>query len=310
MSEIKRITVEDFCRMFNCQADELPEWFISKLDRINTNYREVNIDEFKEYVLQVLKRIAAPYITRSRDENLEAFEKGWRENLELLISGSVASDSLKPKYFRPSKFLRYNKELIISETIDIEYDLFTVARYLIFARYLSPYENIYEIGCGSCQNILMLSDMFPSKSLFGLDWTTASTEIAAELAKSLHRDIHGLTFDMLNPPDDFKIKEGSAIITIHALEQIGSGHKKLISFLRESKPTLVIHYEPILEFYDEDNLLDYLALIYSQKRNYLSGFYTELKILKEQGQIEILEARRPNLGGVIHEASLIIWRPI
>lgn len=310
MPDVKIIKDSDFCRMFNYRYDELPEGFVRRLININAAYRDANIDEYKEYVLHVLKRINAPYITRSREENLEAFEKGWKENLELLLSGDVSSESLKPRYFRPNKFLRFNKGLVVSDNLNLEYDLFTLARHLVFNKYLSSYDNIYELGCGSCQNLLMLADMFPAKSLYGLDWTKASTEIAGVLAKLLNRNIKGSLFDLVNPTSDIKIEEGSAIVTIHALEQIGIQHGKLISFLINSKPGIVIHYEPVLEFYDEDDVLDYLALTYSQKRNYLSGFFTELNRLKDQGKIEIIEARRPYLGGVIHEASLIVWRPL
>jgi hypothetical protein len=71
-----------------------------------------------------------------------------------------------------------------------------------------------------------------------------------------------------------------------------------------------VNYEPIDEFYDPENLWDYLALKYSRKRGYLSGYLTSLQRLADAGRIEILEAIRPYLGGVYHEASLIAWKVI
>lgn len=304
-----RIALDDFCRMFNCTQENLPEQLVSGIEGINTTYRKATLEEFEEYLLHVLGRLANPYILRTRDENLEAFENGWRENLEQIQSGGISAARLKPKYFRPNKFLRYDNKLIVSENLNLEHDLFTMARYLIFSRYISSYDYIYELGCGSCQNLLMLSELFPSKNLYGLDWTTASSEIAKYLAKALNRNIEGIVFDMANPSSKVPLRHGSAVITVHALEQIGTRHENLLSFIIDSRPGIVVHYEPILEFYDEDNVLDQLALVYSQKRNYLSGFYTRLCKLQEMGKVEILEARRPYLGGVIHESSLIIWRP-
>ena len=111
------------------------------------------------------------------------------------------------------------------------------------------------------------------------------------------------------PPRRKIIEPGSAVITIHALEQLGRAYEKLLGWLLSSRPGLVINYEPVQEFYAEDNLLDYLALMYSRKRGYLTGLLTALRRLEGQGRIEILGAWRPYLGGVIHEASLIIWRP-
>jgi len=310
MAGKRKITSDDFLRMFNCQLDELPEQLLSGLNRVNTEYREANLVDFEEYVLHVLRLINSPSITRTREENLQAFEKGWQENLKSMISGKISLERLKPKYFRGSKFLRYNKKLIVSGNLDLEYELFTLARYLIFNRYLSTAEDIYEFGSGSCQNLFMLSEMFPSKRLYGLDWTNTSAKIAELLAKSQNRNIAGIVFDMMNPFPDVVLKRHSAMFTIHALEQLGKEHEKLLSFIMAAKPDIVLHYEPIVEFYDEDNLLDYLALLYSQKRNYLSGFWPALCRLQEQNKIEILESRRPYLGGVIHEASLIAWRPL
>lgn len=305
-----KITGDDFLRMFNCQLDELPEQFLSELNRVNTEYREANLVEFEEYALYILRLINLPSITRTKEENLEAFERGWQEKLKSIVSDKISLESLKPQYFRGSKFLRYNKKLIVSDNLDLEYDLFTLARYLIFNRYLSTAEDIYEFGSGSCQNLLMLSEMFPSRRLYGLDWTNASAKIAELLSKSQNRNIEGIVFDMMNPSPDIVLKPHSAMFTIHTLEQLGKEHEKLLSFIMSAKPDIIFHYEPIVEFYDEDNLLDYLAILYSQKRNYLSGFWMALCKLQEQNKIEILESRRPYLGGVIHEASLIAWRPL
>jgi len=143
-----------------------------------------------------------------------------------------------------------------------------------------------------------------------MDWTNASARIAELLSKSQNGNIEGIVFDMMNPSSYIALKPHSAVFTIHALEQLGKKHEKLLSFIMAAKPDIVVHYEPIVEFYDQDNLLDYLAILYSRKRNYLSGFWTALCKLQEQNRIEILESRRPYPGGVIHEASLIAWRPL
>lgn len=305
-----RISLNELCRTFSCKCDDLTEDIIPIFNEAKTSYREANLDEYKEYILHVLKLIDTSIIVRSMEENLDAFEKGWGENLKLLLSKGLSTESLKPKYFRKNKFLRYNKKLIVSDNLDLEYDLFTLSRYLIFSRYLKPYKRVYELGCGSCQNLLMLSELFPEKELYGLDWTKTSREIASTLTKMTGRRISGHIFDMLKPSEDFVIEKDSAVITIHAMEQIGMSHEKLLSFILKSKPDIVVNYEPITEFYDDGDLLDYLALRYSNKRNYLSYYYTALKNLQRENKIKIIEAFRPYIGGVIHEASLVIWKPV
>lgn len=304
-----RMTPDDFCTMFRCRTGELGEEFLRELGRVDTSYRPADPEERETYILQVLKRISDPYVARSREENLDAFEKGWRENLALLRENGPTALSLKPLYFRPSPFLRYRDNLIVSGNTGLEYDLFTLARMILFRKHLSGFERIYELGCGSCQNLLMLTEMFPEKSLCGLDWTPASAEIANCLGEILDRRIGGMVFDMMAPPAERIIAPGSAVVTVHALEQIGEKHEGLLRYLHDCRPGLVLHYEPVLEFYREESLLDFLALMYCRRRNYLTGFLTALRRLEAEGKIEILGAWRPHLGGVIHEASLIIWRP-
>lgn len=305
-----RINTGDFSRMFGADTYELPKQLLDGLDNIKSEYHYADQKELEEYILNVLKLINSPTVSRSKGKNFQAWEKGWRENLNSIMQEEISPVHLRPRYFRSSKFLRFNKRLIVSENFDIEYDLFTLARHLIFTKYLSSFENIYEFGCGSCQNLFMLSEFFPSKSLYGLDWVDAPVEIANRLEQHLNRHIKGYKFDMLNPSPEIVIKPHSAVITIHALEQLGDRHEEFLSFLLKARPELILNYEPILEFYDENNLLDYLAIIYSQKRNYLSGYLTALRELEKQNKVKIFEAYRPYLGGVVHESSLVIWRPL
>ena len=305
----KNITLDDFCSMFRCAPEKLPKVFLETIDKTITKYHYAGAEELSAYLLQVLKRIESPGITRSVAENKKAFEKGWTENLEALRSGKKLEDALKPAYFRTTPYLRYNRSLIVSENLNLEYDLFLLAKIAIFTKYLAEYRHITEIGCGSCQNLLLLARLFPAAKLMGLDWTNASAGIVDDLSMLLNRDIKGLVFNMLSP-EKVPMKKGSAIITIHAMEQLGKNYEALLQFILDAEPGIVIHYEPILEFYDEENLFDYVALMYSRKRNYLTDYFIRLQGLAAEGRIQILDAWRPNLGGVIHEASIIVWKPL
>ncbi len=305
-----QIAREDFCRLFGRPQNEFDDFLQQRLSGINTRYLEANLEEFQEYTLQLLKRIYEPGFARTRDENLDAFEQGWRENLVLANSGEFSPEALKPKYFRPSKFLRYNGKLVVVENRDLEYDLFTITRYLLFRKYLADVDHYYELGCGSCQNLYLLSEMYPGKSYHGLDWAPAARDIADYIGRVTNRRFEGHLFDMTDPSSGFGVKPRSAILTIHALEQLGDRHEKFLSFLIRSKPEIVVQYEPILEFYDPGNLLDYLALLYSKKRNYLKDYYAALLERQARGEISIIEARRPYIGGVVHESSVIVWKPV
>ena len=85
----------------------------------------------------------------------------------------------------------------------------------------------------------------------------------------------------------------------------------LLEFFLESKPSICVHAEPLRELYDEKNLMDYLAMRYHEKRNYLVGLVPRLKELEMDGRIEILHLHRVMFGSLFHEGySLLIWRPL
>jgi len=68
--------------------------------------------------------------------------------------------------------------------------------------------------------------------------------------------------------------------------------------------------EPIEDLYDEENLLDYLALKYHRKRGYLSGYLPRLRMLEAEGKLKIMEVRRMHFGSIYQEGySFVVWRP-
>jgi hypothetical protein len=271
--------------------------------------RPATADERDSYVREMLELIRSPRIQRSEEENRAAWERGWQQNLDEARARGFAPEALKPKYFRGHRALRWQGDVVISENPQIEYDLFVLARRLLFGTHLSGAPTIYEVGSGSANNLWLLSEMFPAARVIGLDWVAPAVQLATELGRATGRRIEGQRFNMLDPDPAFRPEPGAAIVTIHALEQIGDRHGALLDWLEAARPSVVLHYEPILEFYDRAQLLDYLALWYSEQRRYLNGFWTEIARRRDAGRIDVVEARRPGLGGVYHEASVIAWRP-
>lgn len=304
------IGVADVGRMFRLDTDVIPASVTDELAKIDTCVEWVDTKGLSEYTLQYLKKIDEPRLERSRDENQAAFERGWSEVLANVTQHGLSLQNLRPGYFRGSRFLRYGGGLVCSENAGLEFDLFGIARSCLFAKYLAGYDNIVEIGCGSCQNLYILAQMFGSANIYGSDWTRATLDIADLLANEMKRKIVGFHLDMLEPRTTQPIPEGAAVVTVHALEQIGRNFEGILTYIRGLRPSIVLHYEPVLDFYDSTDLLDYLALKYCTKRGYLQGYYERLVQLEAEGEIELLSAWRPQLGGVLHEASVLAWRPV
>lgn len=307
--EREKITADDILTAFELTAEDTSNGFQEEVASRDLRFRGAIVAEVEAWATMVLDRMHRPQARRSLAENQEAFERGWKENLEAALKEGISAASLRPRYFRATPFLRYRHGLIVSENEHLEHDLFTLVRLLVFYRYLSDCGAIREYGCGSCGNLLLLGEMFPATKLHALDWAQASVEIAELIARHTRLDLTGAVFDMRQPPQSQPLEDGTAILTVHALEQLGHDFDPLIEHFLAVRPRRVLHLEPILEFYDPANLYDHLAIEYSRRRGYLDGYLAKLRQLEAEGQLEILKAVRPAIGGVIHEASLIVWEP-
>ena len=77
-------------------------------------------------------------------------------------------------------------------------------------------------------------------------------------------------FNMLQPQNDYNIPNNSGVFTFGALEQLASDLMPMIEFIIQKKPKICFHSEPMIELYeDKENLEDYLAYKFQNKRNYM-----------------------------------------
>lgn len=308
-SDAGRITADDILAACQLPPEAAPPGFAADAAARDLSFREATVREVEAWSTMVLERMLAPRARRTETENQEAFERGWRENLETALAGGITSESLRPRYFRDASWLRYGRRLIVTGNPQLEFDLFSLVRRLIFHRYLSDCDAVHEYGCGSCGNLLLIAEMFSGKRLHGYDWAQASVEIAELIAARTGMRITGSRLDMRHPPAGVPPAARTAVLTVHALEQIGQDFQPLIDHFLASRPVRVVHLEPTIELYESTSLYDHLAIEYSRRRGYLAGYLTALEELERQGRIRILAKVRPHIGGVIHEASLIVWEP-
>lgn len=169
----------------------------------------------------------------------------------------------------------------------------------LFENYLGGIKEVNEFGCGVGHNLIPL--MGTGRRLRGFDW--AKSAVAAARKTGIEAEV----FDMFNPSD---IKIGGAVLTVHAMEQLGKDWKQFLAYLLDQQPEICIHIEPIAELYDESER-DQERLAYHRKRGYLTGYLTELRMLRNEWVIELLAVRKSAFGGKDHDAySVIVWRPL
>lgn len=275
--------------------------------KCNFNYFPLTEKEYNDYLVDVVN-VLMKDIVKSGEHRIDDWENGWGENLNKFIASNNIED-LKPRYHSKNKLVRWNKQVVNPECSNFDYNIHKIFVDSIIKHYLKDVNNIFEFGCGPGYHLLRIKDYFPTKNLYGADWTVASQNLIAEINSKLNTNITGFNLNFFKPDYSIQIPENSGIYTVAALEQVGENYKKFVKFLLEKQPTVCVHLEPIDELLDETQLIDNLSRHYFRKRNYLKGFLPYLEDLESQGKIEIIKKQRIYTGSYFIEGhSLIVWK--
>jgi SAM-dependent methyltransferase len=307
----RSLTSADFSRLFGTSVDQLPNECRALIDRHDFRYRVLEGPERDAVLVDVLRRIESDQFSLAGKEGKPRWEKGWAENLESFLENGRDLSALIPKYIRLNQPLRLEQNYILPSDARFELNWYEVFRLWLFKAYLGGVENVYEFGCGSGFNLAVMASLFPDKSYVGLDWAGASRDIVNELAKSFGWKMKGLLFDFFAPDEKLTIPPKSAVVTIGALEQTGRDTGLFLDYLQKSSAEICIHIEPVLEWYEESNLVDLAAIRFHKKRRYWEGFPARLSELEKDGKVQILKMKRAHFGSLYLEGySQIIWRPV
>ncbi|MDB5410642.1 MAG: hypothetical protein JWL84_5554 [Rhodospirillales bacterium] len=274
-------------------------------------YRALDATESERMAEEVERVMREGELRVSGHNDAAVWERGWGEVADHLKNQEITIDTLRPQYFRGEATCRLFGRYIRPASSSFEYDVGLVLRRLIFDEFLKGIETTVEFGCGTGINLLLLSQQFPEMRLVGTDWAPQSRDILSQMARQEQRSIEGHVFNMLTGEGwaGDTIDRGTAVMTVHAMEQLGPNWQRFADYLDAHRPRLVLHIEPILEFYDQQSLFDERARRYHLRRGYLNGYYSHLEKRAQVGQCEILCAKRTSFGGLFHEAySVVAWR--
>ena len=306
----EQLQTEHFADLFGTDVSTFDNRCRQLISSGDFRYKVLEGGDRDQALLAVLKRIDSGQLSKAGTEGKGRWEKGWSENLEGLLRSDHSLSELVPKYIRPNQSLRLDQQYIEACDPNFEYNWYEVFRRWLFSTYFRDIENVYEFGCGSGFNLAALAQMYPDKNYHGLDWAPASKEIVDELGKIYGWSMRGFVFDFFNPDETLEMAAGSAVLTIGALEQTGQDYERFLNYLLDQHPLLCVHVEPIVEWYDSDNLIDYAAIRFHDQRRYWRGFPGRLERLEEEGIIEILKMKRSYFGSLhIEGYSQTVWRP-
>ncbi len=308
--KVYNLTFESFAKIFGVEKNNLSSLVREAIKKTNFKYQIIKGKEYEEAILRTIKILDSKTLKTSGPHRLNDWEKGWKENLQEFKRNNYNLDHLIPKFVKEGAYIRFQDNFIKPESDSFETDFVTVMRYYLFNTYYKATHTLYEFGAGTGLNLVSASKIFPKMKLIGLDWANSSLDIINALKKKLNINIFGKRFDLFNPDKNYQLDNGSAILTIGTLEQLGKNFKPFINYLLKNKPKVCIHMETLYELYDQDNLLDYLAIKYLEQRSYLRGFLPYLKNLEAEKKIKIFEVRR-TFGSFYHEGyTYIVWKPL
>jgi hypothetical protein len=302
-----RINSKEFKKYLGNSLSPLLE---KKIRQSNLVYNYLNKREYNKYLKKIITSLIEKNIKKSGKEYKNKWEKGWNENYYKFKKSNNFKD-LIPKYFFKEKISRIGNNLIKTKSKYFDYKILNLITSYVFEKYLKNKKKIIEFGCGTGHNLLNLNNYNSNATLYGLDWTSSSHKII-KLISSKYPNIQGHKFDYFNPKFNANLnfsKNKWCCYTVASLEQIGNNFKKYIIFLRKNKPELVINIEPINELMNQDLILDYLSVKYSQKRNYLDGYLSYLKALEKKKIIRFLEIKKSHFGSLyINGYSILVWK--
>jgi SAM-dependent methyltransferase len=311
MSDKKLLTYDDLSSMYGVAPGTLSSEVQDWIQRVDFTYQPLSETDRDHTILSILKALEQNQFSLVGQQRQGIWEEVWAEHLQNFVAQEYAAEALVPRFIRPAPIVRLQGNYVHPLSPTFELDFFRIFRLWLFQTYLKEWTSVYEFGCGSGFNLLALAELYPDKQLWGMDWVESSVQLVTLTGESRQLSLKGRQFDFFAPDSTIELGRESAVITIAALEQVGTQFQPFLAFLLDKRPGLCIHIEPVLEFYDENSLVDFLAIQYHYRRGYLQGFYSALKALKNAGQIEILASRRLGFGSLYHEAySLMVWRSI
>ena len=301
--------LEDFARLFGTSVEKLPERCRTMIAEHDFRYQVLSGEERDRVLLDVLKRIDSGQFTTTA-EGKSRWETGWAENLESFRKNGRDLSKLVPKYIRPNQPVRLFQNYVMPVDPNFELDWYKVFQHWLFTTYFKGARVVYEFGCGSGVNLAALAELYPENRYVGLDWATASVEIVNEMAGAYGWDMKGHLFDFFEPDESLEIEKGAIVLTVGALEQTGKNYEAFLQFLLRGSPALCVNIEPVVEWYDERDLVDYAAIRFHKARKYWEGFHCRLMELEQAGHVQILNTNRSYFGSLFLDGySQTIWRP-
>lgn len=299
----------EMARILGCAPDALPPRTRAAIDAADLRVIVLAGEDLATVEARVRATLRTP-LPVSGPARLDAWEAGWGDLLARFAASRDVAE-LEPHYFRkPSRVMRIGGRYVCPLDPRFEARVVGILQAWLAERWLADAETIWEFGCGPGHNVIALARLLPGRAIVGLDWARPSQEILRLAADVTGLPVSGRHVDLFAPDPELALPPGASVVTIGAMEQLGTRFDAFLDFLLARRPRLCVHLEPLHELYDRSVPFDDVAARYAERRNYLRGYLPRLQELARAGRIELLEVRR-HLGSEFHDGwGSLVWRPV
>lgn len=231
------------------------------------------------------------------------WDDSWQEHLERFEASGFDVEALRPKFVGATPVLRFAGDYIKPDDADLEWTFFQRLREWVFGTFLGDVDALHEFGSGSATNVAAFARSRPQIPVFAHDWSPAAVRMAELLREKCGMNVKGERVDFFQP--HFGLHPQAGVFTCCALEQVGCRFAPFLQRLLDLKPKRVVHIEPLLELYDQDNVFDQVAIRHHLQRGYLMGLLPWL-----EKRVDILLKQRLHFGSRFGESfMLLVWEP-
>ena len=297
--------------MFGGDRARTAQWYAGRAAALDLGYRRLDTEERDGIIREAVGRLDTDAVLPvAGSARLGDWEAGWSENLSEFVATDYALGALVPKYIQPNKIVRLLGDYARPSNPHFIREYTELYREWLAEQFFTDAAAIYEFGCGPGWHVAYFAQTFPGKPVVGLDWANASQKILALMAARYGWNVAGRRFDFFDPDKEVRMNESSVVLTFGALEQVGERHEAFLQYLLAQRPLRCVHVEGFNELYEPDGLLDFLALRYHRKRNYLWNLLTRLRELELEGRVVIEAVHRQHFGNRFDDPySTVVWRP-
>lgn len=305
------IALGDVCGWLDVsQPDRDPVAWFDALPLLQ--YEPLDAAARDDVLLSVLRELDKSSLNISSSDRLDVWERGWGEIADAVQAQGLTYENLRPQYFR-HKVMRMQGSYVTVPDGRFEFALCHLVKTLLYTRYIEDGDKVVDLGTGTASNVYLLMRLFPHSEVLGCDWALRSVGLVDVVGAHFGGRARGARLNMLDPAEfgglgDIRDK---VVLSVHSFEQLGTRFGPILAAVADGRPKWVVQIEPLLEHYDENDLVGHIAVAYHRRRGFLSGYLEALKGLEAQGRIEIAKHARVPVGNMFHEPyGVIVWRPL